>query len=468
MKGIHYIIAVIVIVCLIFWRKSIVNKRDKGQKSIDSPSKAKNNSKKEDLHKMSEAQSSKQPSASKLTEVKEKEVYDGSRKKDRGKKRRQKKNTNSAIDEIKKKTEEVKEKTEAEAKKLERKAEAKAEEVKAETKAKVEEVKKEAKEIKEKAEVKSEKVTEEVKEKAQDVKKEAEVKTEEVKEEAKEIKEKAEVKAEKVTEEVKEKAQDVKKEAEVKTEEVKEEAKEIKEKAEVKAEKVTEEVKEKAQDVKKEAEVKTEEVKEEAKEIKEKAEVKAEKVTEEVKEKAHDVKKEAELKTEEVKEEVKEKAQAVKEEVKEDKVEIENKIASTGNYPDLITSLKNNPWTSGDLNTRVKFEDIRRQVTLHEEEITDLPLDKIKTSLSPESLVDFLNMTSAKPTILNRKEDTSYEFTTRDPKEIDLIKKRYGLLDREIDKITSVLIFDKEGQKLKEVKDVLAEGKNRIYMETKF
>ena len=348
MKGIHYIIAVIVIVCLIFWRKSIVNKRDKGQKSIDSPSKAKNNSKKEDLHKMSEAQSSKQPSASKLTEVKEKEVYDGSRKKDRGKKRRQKKNTNSAIDEIKKKTEEVKEKTEAEAKKLERKAEAKAEEVKAETKAKVEEVKKEAKEIKEKAEVKSEKVTEEVKEKAQDVKKEAE------------------------------------------------------------------------------------------------------------------------LKTEEVKEEVKEKAQAVKEEVKEDKVEIENKIASTGNYPDLITSLKNNPWTSGDLNTRVKFEDIRRQVTLHEEEITDLPLDKIKTSLSPESLVDFLNMTSAKPTILNRKEDTSYEFTTRDPKEIDLIKKRYGLLDREIDKITSVLIFDKEGQKLKEVKDVLAEGKNRIYMETKF
>ena len=428
MKGIHYIIAVIVIVCLIFWRKSIVNKRDKGQKSIDSPSKAKNNSKKEDLHKMSEAQSSKQPSASKLTEVKEKEVYDGSRKKDRGKKRRQKKNTNSAIDEIKKKTEEVKEKTEAEAKKLERKAEAKAEEVKAETKAKVEEVKKEAKEIKEKAEVKSEKVTEEVKEKAQDVKKEAEVKTEEVKEEAKEIKEKAEAKAEKVTEEVKEKAQDVKKEAEVKTEEVKEEAKEIKEKAEVKAEKVTEEVKEKA----------------------------------------HDVKKEAELKTEEVKEEVKEKAQAVKEEVKEDKVEIENKIASTGNYPDLITSLKNNPWTSGDLNTRVKFEDIRRQVTLHEEEITDLPLDKIKTSLSPESLVDFLNMTSAKPTILNRKEDTSYEFTTRDPKEIDLIKKRYGLLDREIDKITSVLIFDKEGQKLKEVKDVLAEGKNRIYMETKF
>ena len=315
--------------------------------------------------------------------------------------------------------------------------------MKAETKAKVEEVKKEAKEIKEKAEAKAEKVTEEVKEKAHDVKKEAEAKTEEVKEEVS-----------KESKKVQAKAKELKVETQAKAEEVKNEAKDLKEKAEVKAEKVTEEVKEKAQDVKKEAEVKTEEVKEE------------------VKDKAHDVKKEAEVKAEEVKEEVKEKTEAVKEkvkeEVKEEKSEIENKIASTGNYPDLITSLKNNPWTSGDLNTRVKFEDIRRQITLHEEEITDLPLDKIKTSLNPESLVDFLNITSAKPTILNRKEDTSYEFTTRDPKEIDLIKKRYGLLDREIDKITSVLIFDKEGQKLKEVKDILAEGKNRIYMETKF
>lgn len=399
MKGTHYIIAVIVIVCLIFWRKSIVNKRGKGQKSIDSSSKAKNNSKKEDIHKMSEVKSSEKTSASKVPEVKEKEAYDGSRKKDRGKKRRQKKNTSSAIDEIKKKTEEVKEKTEAEAKKLERKAEAKAEEVKVETKAKVEEVKKEAKEIKDKAEIKTEKVTEEAKEKAQDVKKEAEVKAEEVREEVS-----------KESKKIESKAEEVKKEAEVKAEEIKEEAKDAKEEAQVKAKEVKEEVKEKTQAVK----------------------------------------------------------EKVEEEVKEEKTEIENKIASTGNYPDLITSLKNNPWTSADLNTRVKFEDTRRQTTLSEEKITDLPLDKIKSSLSPESLADFLNMTSTKPTILKRKEDTSYEFTTRDPKEIDLIKKRYGLIDREIDKITSVLIFDKEGQKLKEVKDVLAEGKNRIYMETKF
>ncbi|WP_277217937.1 hypothetical protein [Peptoniphilus vaginalis] len=268
MKGTNYIIAVIVIACLIFWRKSIVKKRKKTQKSIDTSSKAKNNFKKEELHKMSEAKSSKETSSDKVPEVKEKGVYDGSRKKDRGKNRDQKKNTNSVIDEIKEKTEEVKEK--------------------------------------------------------------------------------------------------------------------------------------------------------------------------------------------------------VKEEVKEEKLEIENKIASTDNYLDLIASIKNNPWTAGDLNTKVKLEDTRKKITLSEEEITDLPLDQIKASLSPESLADFLNITSTKPTILNRKEDTSYEFTTQDKEEVDLIKKRYGFLDREIDKITSILIFDKEGQKLKEVKDVLTEGKNRIYMETKF
>ena len=58
MKGTNYIIAVIVIACLIFWRKSIVKKRKKTQKSIDTSSKAKNNFKKEELHKMSEAKSS--------------------------------------------------------------------------------------------------------------------------------------------------------------------------------------------------------------------------------------------------------------------------------------------------------------------------------------------------------------------------------------------------------------------------
>lgn len=319
MKDKVYIIAVVVIVCLIFWRKSIVNKRGKDQKSIDTSSKAKNYSKKEDLHKMSETRTNEETFFKKAPEVK----------------------------------------------------------------------KKEAKDLKDKAEVESKKLKEEAKYKSQEVK-----------------------------------AEEVKKEAEVTAEELKEEAKDLKKKSEVKAE-----------EKKTEAQAKTQEVKK-------------------------DISKHAEN--------LEKNPVEVKEEIKEEKPRLENNLTSTGKYPDLITSIKNNPWTAEDLNTRVKFEDTRRQKTLNEEEITDLPLEKIKTSLRPDSIADFLNKTGTKPTVLKRKDDISYEFTSRDKGEIDLIKNRYGLTDRDIDKITSILIFDKEGQKLKEVKDILAEEKNRIYMETKF
>lgn len=328
MKGTSYIFAVIVIVCLIFWRKSIVNKRGKGQKSIDSSSKAKNYSKKEDLHTMSETRTKEETFFKKAPEVKEKEAYDGSRKKDRGKKRREKKKSNEI-----------------------------------------------------KSEVKTEEVEEEKKVSSNESKKETKIENQDI---------------------------DVK---------VSHEADKIKEDAQAS--------KENSEDLEK------------------------------------DFKKENQAKAEEVKENK-------KSEPEEIKTEKENLKITTEKYSDLISSLKNNPWKEEDLNTKVKLENTRTKKTISEEEIDNLPLEKIKTFLRPESIADFLNKTRTKPTILKRKEDTSYEFTTRDSKEIDLIKKRYGLIDREIDKITSVLIFDKEGQKLKEVRDILAEGKNRIYMETKF
>ena len=150
------------------------------------------------------------------------------------------------------------------------------------------------------------------------------------------------------------------------------------------------------------------------------------------------------------------------------KLEKENLKITNEKYSDLISSLKDNPWQKEDLNTKVKLENTRTKKTISEEEIDDLPLEKIKSSLSPESISDFLNVVKTNPTILKRKDDTAYEFTSKDKDEIDLIKKRYNLLDRDIEKITSVLIFDKDNLKLKEIKDILAEGKNRIYMETKF
>ena len=91
MKDKIYIIAVIVIVCLILWRKSIVNKRGKGQKSIDTSSKAKNYSKKEDLHKMSETRTNEETFFKNAPEVKEKESYDGSRKKTEARKEEKRK-----------------------------------------------------------------------------------------------------------------------------------------------------------------------------------------------------------------------------------------------------------------------------------------------------------------------------------------------------------------------------------------
>ena len=174
-----------------------------------------------------------------------------------------------------------------------------------------------------------------------------------------------------------------------------------------------------------------------------------------------EVKKENQVKPKEVKEEKKVKAEEIK-------VEKENLKITNEKYSDLISSLKDNPWQKEDLNTKVKLENTRTKKTISEEEIVDLPLEKIKSSLSPESISDFLNVVKTNPTILKRKDDTAYEFTSKDKDEIDLIKKRYNLLDRDIEKITSVLIFDKDNLKLKEVKDILAEGKNRIYMETKF
>ena len=241
-------------------------------------------------------------------------------------------------------------------------------------------------------------------------------------------------------------------------------------KSEVKAEEVKEE-KTKSYESKKETKIENQDidvkVSHEADKVKEDAQASKENPEDLGK----NLKKENQIKAEEVKEE-KVKTEEIKEEKKSETEEIkrekENLKITNEKYSDLISSLKNNPWKKEDLNTKVKLENTRTKKNISEEEIDNLPLDKIKSSLSPESVSEFLNAVKTNPTILKRKDDTAYEFTSKDKDEIELIKKRYNLLDRDIDKITSVLIFDKVNLKVKEVKDILAEGKNRIYMETKF
>ena len=346
MGGVIFVLAIVVIVCFIYWKKSQNKRIPEGKKSIEKINEA-NNSKKENLHKTSDNSNGLSKNED-LERKNKKEVYDASRKKDRGKKRREKKKSNEI------------------------KSEVKAEEVK-EEKTKSYESKKETK-------IKNQDIDVKVSHEADKVKEDAQASKENSEDLGKDLKEENQVKADKAKEE-----------NQVKPKEVKEEK------------------------------VKTEEIKEEK--ISEPEEIKREK---------------------------------------------ENLKITNEKYSDLISSLKNNPWKKEDLNTKVKLENTRTKKTISEEEIDNLPLEKIKSSLSPESVSEFLNAVKTNPTILKRKDDTAYEFTSKDKDEIELIKKRYNLLDRDIDKITSVLIFDKDNLKVKEVKDILAEGKNRIYMETKF
>ena len=407
MGGVIFVLAIVVIVCFIYWKKSQNKRIPEGKKSIEKVNEA-NNYKKENLHKTSD-NSNGLSNNEDLERKNKKEVYDASRKKDRGKKRREKKKSNEI------------------------KSEVKTEEVKEEKKVKANESKKETKIENQDIDVKVSHEADKVKEDAQASKENSETKT-------KDLKEKNQVKTDKVKEEKITKSQEVKEEK-VKTDESKKETKIENQDIDVKASHEADKVKEDAQASKENPE-------DLGKNLKKENQIKPEEVKEE------------KVKTEEIK---KEKI-SEPEEIKREK---ENLKITNEKYSDLISSLKNNPWKKEDLNTKVKLENTRTKKTISEEEIDNLPLEKIKSSLSPEAISDFLNTVKTNPTILNRKDDTAYEFTSRNADEIASIKNRYGLLEREIDKITSVLIFDKD-LKLKEVKDILAEGKNRIYMETKF
>ena len=418
MGGVIFVLAIVVIVCFIYWKKSQNKRIPEGKKSIEKVNEA-NNSKRENLHKTSDNSNGLSKNED-LERKNKKEVYDASRKKDRGKKRREKKKSNEI------------------------KSEVKAEEVK-EEKTKSYESKKETK-------IKNQDIDVKVSHEADKVKEDAQASKENPEDLGKNLKKENQVKTDKVKEEKIAKSQEVKEE-EIKADESKKETKIENQDIDVKVSHEADKVKEDAQASKENSE-------DLGKNLKKENQVKAKEVKEENQIKPEEVKEEK-VKTEEIK---KEKI-SEPEEIKREK---ENLKITNEKYSDLISSLKNNPWKKEDLNTKVKLENTRTKKTISEEEIDNLPLEKIKSSLSPESVSEFLNAVKTNPTILKRKDDTAYEFTSKDKDEIELIKKRYNLLDRDIDKITSVLIFDKDNFKVKEVKDILAEGKNRIYMETKF
>ena len=468
MGGVIFVLAIVVIVCFIYWKKSQNKRIPEGKKSIEKVNEA-NNYKKENLHKTSD-NSNGLSNNEDLERKNKKEVYDASRKKDRGKKRREKKKSNEIKSEVK--TEEVKEEKKVKANESKKETKIENQDIDVKVSHEADKVKEDAQASKENSEDLGKNLKKEDQIKAKEVKEEK-TKTNESKKETKIENQDIDVKVSHEADKVKEDAQASKENSETKT-------KDLKEKNQVKTDKVKEEKITKSQEVKEEK-VKTDESKKETKIENQDIDVKASHEADKVKEDAQaskenpedlgkNLKKENQIKPEEVKEEKVKTEEIKKEKISEPeeiKREKENLKITNEKYSDLISSLKNNPWKKEDLNTKVKLENTRTKKTISEEEIDNLPLEKIKSSLSPEAISDFLNTVKTNPTILNRKDDTAYEFTSRNADEIASIKNRYGLLEREIDKITSVLIFDKD-LKLKEVKDILAEGKNRIYMETKF
>lgn len=460
------IVAIIVIVCYFMWRKNQNKNTPTEKKSIESKEKASGEKlhKAEDLKNLDDSvKTSKAEKDLKIDEnsanafeVKEEQKYDGSRKKDRGKKRREKR-----------KLEAEEEKKAPAAKIDDKKVEAKAEKVEPKVE-KVEakpEAKKESVKPAEKSEVKTEKAPEKTQAKAEKVEKPVE---------------KAEVKAEKPVEKTEAKAEKI----EPKKEEAKAKVNEPAKKVEPKVDKVQAKPEAKKESIKpaEKAEVITEKPAEkvEAKAEKpiEKTEAKAEKVEKPV-EKIEPKIKEAKAKVNEPVKKVEPKVEKVEPKVEkveakpEAKEKIDNpveksqaqKIISTNEkYSHIIKALGENPWELASEKINIKLEDLKTKKPLDE----NYSLDDIKKSLTRENLSEFLNMVKTNPTILKRKDKVTYEFTIKNPDEIKKIAERYSLSSSNFEKASSLLTVDKENAKLLEVTDILTEGEKRIYIETKF
>ena len=442
------IVAIIVIVCYFMWRKNQNKNTPTEKKSLESKEKASGEKlhKAENLKKLDDSvETSKADKDLKIDEnsanafeVKEEQKYDGSRKKDRGKKRREKRKL------------EAEEEEKAPARKInDKKVESKAEKVEKpveKVEPKIEEAKTKVNEPVKKVEPKVEKLEAKPEAKKESVKpaEKSEAKTEKAPEKTQAKAEKIEKPVEKVEpkiEEAKAKVNEPVKKVEAKPE-VKKESVKPAEKAEVKTEKPVEKVEAKAEKI----EPKKEEAKAKVNEPVKKVEPKVEKV-------------ETKAEKAEVKTEAKEKIEKPVEKSQAQKI-----ISTNEKYSHIIKALGENPWELASEKINIKLEDLKTKKPLDE----NYSLDDIKKSLTRENLSEFLNMVKTNPTILKRKDKVTYEFTIKNPDEIKKIAERYSLSSSNFEKASSLLTVDKESAKLLEVTDILTEGEKRIYIETKF
>ena len=417
--GLFIVIAIIVIVCYIMWRKN-QNKNTPGEKkSIEarektSAEKVHREAKPKDFENSLKISHMKEDNLSKNNSTKsfekqDEQKYDGSRKKDRAKKRREKRKTD--LEEVKKAPA-----NKSEDKKLDTKAE------------------------------KVEKAVEKV-----------EPKIEEAKEKVNEPLKKPEPKVDKVDSKLESKEDFVK----------------PAEKTETKPKKVYKPIEKLDLDTYESKE----NIKNEEKNIEPKPEAKVnlERPAEKTESKPKKVYKPIEkldLDTYESKENIKNEEKNI-EPKPEAKVNLERsaektegqKIISTNEkYKDLISGLNENPWDINSEKIKVKLEDLKGKKASAE----NYSLDEIKKSLTRENLSEFLNSVKTNPTILKRKDKVTYEFTTKKEDEIKKIAERYSLSPSNFEKASSLITVDKESSKLLELTDILSDKEKRFYFETKF
>ncbi|MDD7352707.1 MAG: hypothetical protein PUG84_04515, partial [Peptoniphilaceae bacterium] len=150
---------------------------------------------------------------------------------------------------------------------------------------------------------------------------------------------------------------------------------------------------------------------------------------------------------------------------KAEKTKSEKTISTNKKYANIINSLGENPWDIDRDKINVKVEDVKTKKSLDVHEFENI---NFKESLTVEKLIEFLNCVSTNPTILNKKENIIYDFTTKKEDEIKKIAERYSLENSSFDKATSVLTVDRESAKILEITDILTTKEKRIYFETKF
>ncbi|MDY3901978.1 hypothetical protein [Peptoniphilus sp.] len=375
MRGLIIIVAIIVIVCYILWRKN--QNTPNAKKSIE----AREKPSVEKVHKTEEIKNDdaiKKDDSVKTFESKEEKKYDASRKKDRAKKRREKRNSES------------KEIFEVSSEKTENnKVETNVENVDLKTNVAKDKTNEPVKKVEPKADVAKDKTTEPIK----NVEPKADVAKDKDTEPVKKVETKADLAKDKTTEPVKK----------------------VETKADVAKDKTTEPVKK----------------------VETKPDVAKDKTTEPVK----------------------------KVESKAEKTKSEKTISTNKKYANIINSLGENPWDIDRDKIGVKVEDVKTKKSLDVHEFENI---NFKESLTVEKLIEFLNCVSTNPTILNKKENIIYDFTTKKEDEIKKIAERYSLENSSFDKATSVLTVDRESAKILEITDILTTKEKRIYFETKF